>query len=44
MVKYVDQGFQKPKITPSNVVFGPQAEHIEFAVMEEERNHKIFTL
>ena len=35
--------FPKPKMTSSNVLFCPQPKNNQFTVIEEERNHKMFT-
>lgn len=36
MVKNVDQGFPKPKMTSSDVLICPQTTDIQFTVLEEE--------
>ena len=41
--KNVDQCFPKSKMMSSNVLFSPQPKDIQFTVIEEERNLKIFT-
>ena len=40
-MKKVEQSLRKPKVMPSTVLFCPQPKHIQFAVIEELRNHKI---
>ncbi len=41
--KNVDHCFAKPKVTSSNILFCPQPKYIQFTVMEDKRNQKIFT-
>ncbi len=41
--KNVDHCFPKPKLTSLNVSFCPQPKNIQFTVIKDERNQKIFT-
>lgn len=43
MVENVDWSFPKSKMTSTNVLFCPQPQDIQFTIVEEKRNHKIFT-
>ena len=43
MIRNFNQCFPKPETTSSNVLFCPQPKDIQFTVIEEERNQKIFT-
>lgn len=43
MLKNVDQCCPKPSVMFSNVLFCPEPEDIQFAVIEEHTNQRIFT-